>query len=379
MIIQTFIRWADTAKSIDRARAANALGRAWLQSDMDNEERQAALMALTWLLDDPSPKVRLALAEAIADADNAPRSLILPLAADQPEIACHIIARSPILSDVDLVDLAARGDGVTRALIASRFIVTQPVCAAIAEIGDVAEIEAMLDNPGAIVSRHSLRRISERLGSDAGIRELLLSREELPADARHLLAVSISEALSECGLIRHVIGDLRFERIKREACETTTVALASEASATDIPALIDHLRRDGRLTPNFLMQALCTGRVDFFASAMVNLSGLADKRVRSILADGRFHAMRALFESAGLRRDISEIFVEATLQWRKESRGEDVRLLGNIASRLVGKFRRTQKTGSLADELIDMVEKLQFAEQRQSARAYASFLAIEAA
>lgn len=379
MIIQTFIRWADTAKSGDRARAANALGRAWLQSDMDESERQAALMALTWLLDDPSPKVRLALAEAIADAANAPRSLILPLAADQPEIACHVIARSPILTDVDLVDLAARGDSVTRALIASRFILTQPVCAAIAEIGEIAELEVMLNNPGAVVSRQSLRRIAERLGWDAGIRELLLSREELPADARHLLAVSISDALSESGLVRQVIGDLRFERIKREACEATTVALAAEALSTDIPSLIDHLRRDGRLTPNFLMQALCTGKVDFFASAIADLAGLTEKRVRAILADGRFHAMRALFESAGLGRDISEIFVEATLQWRRQSRGEDARLLGNIASRLVGKFRRSAKTGSLTDELIDMIEKLQFAEQRQSARAYASFLAVEAA
>lgn len=379
MIIQAFIRWADTAKSVDRARAANALGRAWLQSDMDADERQAALMALTWLLDDPSPKVRLALAEALADSAIAPRSLILPLASDQPEIACLVIARSPVLSDVDLVDLAARGDGITRALIASRFILSQPVCAAIAEIGDGPEVEALLNNPGAVVSRQSLRRIAERLGCHAEIRELLLSREELPADARHLLAVSISDALSESGLIRHVIGDLRFERIKREACEATSVALASEAVATDIPGLVDKLRRDGRLTPNFLMQALCSGKVDFFASAIVNLTGLAEKRVRSILADGRFHAMRALFEAAGLGRDVSEIFVEATLQWRRQARGEDGGRLGNITSRLVGKFRRAQKSGGLADELIDMVEKLQFAEQRQSARAFASFLAVEAA
>lgn len=374
MIIQTFLRWADTAKSSERARAANALGRAWLESDMDEDERQAALMALTWLLDDPSPKVRLALAEAIADAAHAPRSLVLPLAGDQPEIACQIIARSPVLSDMDLVDLAAGGDGVTRVLIASRFIVSQPVCAAIAEIGDETEIVAMLTNPGAIISRQSLRRLSERHAASPEIRELLLSREELPADARHLLAVSISEALSSSDLVRHVIGDYRLDRIKREACETTTVVLASEATPADVPAFIDHLRRDGRLTPNFLMQALCAGKVDFFAAAIVNLTGLAERRVRSILADGRFHAMRALYEAAGLSRDISEIFVEATLQWRRVSRGEDARLAGNIAGRLIGKFRKDKQPG-LAGELIDMIEKLQFAEQRQSARAYASFLA----
>lgn len=379
MIIQTFVRWAETAKVTDRARAANALGRAFLQSEMDQHERQAALMALTWLLDDPSPKVRLALAEAIADSESTPRSLILPLAADQPEIACHIIARSPVLTDIDLVDIAACGDEIVRTLIASRFIVSQPVCAAIAEIGGEIETSAMLDNPGAIIGRQSLRRISERHADSAEIRERLLSRQELPADARHLLALGISEALSECGLVRHTIGERRFDRIRREACEATTVSLATHAATTDIPALVDHLRRDGRLTPNFLMQALCAGKVDFFAAAIVNLSGLSERRVRSILADGRFHAMRALYESAGLNRDVSEIFVEATLQWRKASRSEDSGLLGNIAGRLVGKFRTSPAclppSGSVAGELIDMIEKLQFAEQRQSARAFATFLA----
>lgn len=379
MIIETFLRWADKAKSSDRARAANALGRAWLQSEMNDSERQAAFMALTWLLDDPSPNVRRALAESLADTDKAPRSLILPLAADQPDIACQIIARSPVLTDIDLVELAARGDAITRALIASRFIVSPPVCAAIAEIGGEAEIEALLTNPGAVITRHSLRRISERLGASATIRDLLLSREELPADARHGLAVSISNALSDSDLVRNAIGATRLDMIRREACEATTIALAGQAPAADIAPLVEHLRAEGRLTPNFLLQALCTGRIDFFASAIVSLTGLAEKRVRAIMADGRFHAIRALYESAGLSREISEIFVEATQQWRTASRGDGLAHLGGIAERLIEKFRRGAKTHAVADELIDMIEKLQFAEHRQSARAYASFLTVEAA
>ena len=379
MIIETFLRWADKAKSSERAKAANALARAWLHSEMDERERQAAFMALTWLLDDPSPHVRLALAEALADAADAPRSLILPLAEDQPDIACQIIARSPVLTEVDLVELAARGDAITRALIASRFIVSPPVCAAIAEIGGAAEIEALLTNPGAIVTRQSLRRISERLGHAAEIRDLLLTREELPADARHGLAVSISHALSESSLVRNAIGGTRLDLIRREACETTTIALAAQAPVADIAPLVEHLRRDGRLTPNFLLQALCTGRIDFFAAAIVSLSSLSDKRVRAIMADGRFHALRALYESAGLGRDISEIFVEATVQWRMASRGKAGMPFSGIAERLITKFRIGTKADSVADQLIDMIEKLQFAEQRQSARAYASFLALEAA
>jgi uncharacterized protein (DUF2336 family) len=379
VIIQTFLRWADTAKSSERAKAASALARAWLQSEMISDERDAALMALTWLLDDPSPKVRLALAEAIASSPVAPRSLILPLAADQPEIACHIISQSPVLSDVDLVDLAGRGDQVTRILIASRFIVSMPVSAAIAEIGDQPEIEALLDNPGAVIATLSLRRIAERLSGSAEIRERLLTREELPADARQRIAASVSEAIAASDFVTGVIGMRKLDRIRREAGDAAAVILAGAATGRDLPDLVELLRADGRLTPGFLMQALCGGKVDFFAACIHCLTALGEKRIRSIMSDGRFHAMRALYESAGLTRDISEIFVEATVLWRQASGEGGYRSPGNIADRLVGKFRAHARADSAAGELIDMVEKLQIAERRQSARAYASFLAIEAA
>jgi uncharacterized protein (DUF2336 family) len=378
VIIQAFLRWADTAKSNDRAKAANALGRAWLQSDMEASERQAALLAMTWLLDDPSPKVRLALAEAIADSAKAPRALVISLAADQPEIACQIIARSPVLSELDLVDLAASGDQVTRMLIASRMIVSVPVAAAIAEVGDPLEIEALLDNPGAIVSRHTLRRIADRFSTVASIRDKLMQRDELPSDSRHLLAISVSDALAESPLVMGVISTNRLERIKREACENASVRLASEARSNDVADLVEHLRRAGRLTPAFLMQTLCGGKADFFATTIAHLSGLAERRVRSILADGRFHAIRALYEASGLTREISEIFVEATILRRQAGSGDESSRAAAIASRLIGKFRATAPAGGLAGDLIDMVEKLEIAEQRHSARAYAHFLAVEA-
>ena len=378
MIIQSFLRWAETAKTGDRPRAANALGRAWLQSDMNGDEREAALMAMTWLLDDPSPKVRLALAEAIADAEDAPRTLVLPLAHDQPQVACQIIARSPVLSDVDLVDLAGRGDSVTRVLIVSRFVVSRPVCAAVAEIGDAPEIEAMLDNPGAVVGRASLRRLAERFASHGEIREMLLDRDELPADARHLLAIGLSEALGASDLVRQVMGERRLERIKREACDSATVVLAGTAPIEDMAHFVEHLRRDGRLTPAFLMQALCMGRFDFFVASVASLSGMEERRVRSIVTDGRFHAARALFESTGLERDVAEVFVEATMLWRKVE-GQGHGLFGGLATRLISGFRQTGRADGHASELIDMIERLYITEHRQSARAYASFLALAAA
>ncbi|MBY5815856.1 DUF2336 domain-containing protein [Rhizobium leguminosarum] len=374
VIVEAFLRWIETAKTGDRARAANALGRAYLQSEMSTDERAAAEMAMTFLLDDPSPRVRLALAEAIAWSPDAPRNLILSLAEDQPEVACHAVTCSPLLSDADLVDLAARGNGATRMLIAARAHVTRPVSAALAEVGDEEELLCLLENDGAVISSLSLKRIAERLGDCCDIRNLLLDRCDLPADARQLLTQHVSNALVGLPLAQAAIGLQRLQRISREATEAAIVSIAGDIAPREIPDLVQHLRLNGRLTPSFLMHALCAGKVDFFAGAIVDLTGCGERRVRSILATGRMHAVRALYESAGLPRDISVIFVEATMLWRDAARKAPGSVLGNVCGLLLEKFRHHDAHGAIG-ELLDMVEKLHVNEQRQSARVYAALAA----
>ncbi|NNH66903.1 DUF2336 domain-containing protein [Rhizobium laguerreae] len=374
VIVEAFLRWVETAKTGDRARAASALGRAYLQSEMSGDERAAAEMAMTFLLDDPSPRVRLALAEAIAWSPDAPRSLVLSLAEDQPEVACHAVTCSPLLSDADLVDLAARGNGATRMLIAARAHLTRPVSAALAEVGDEEELLCLLENDGAVISSLSLKRVAERLGDCCDIRNLLLDRSDLPADARQLLTEHVSNALVGLPLAQAAIGVQRLQRISREATEAAIVSIAGDIAPREIPDLVQHLRLIGRLTPSFLMHALCAGKVDFFAGAIVDLTGCSERRVRSILATGRMHAVRALYESAGLPRDISVIFVEATMLWRDAARKAPASVLGNVCGRLLEKFRHHDAHGAIG-ELLDMVEKLSVTERRQSARVYAALAA----
>lgn len=378
MIIEAFLRWAETAKAENRARAANALGRAYLQSEMPREERVAAEMAMTYLLDDPSPRVRLSLAEAVAHSATAPRNVILSLAEDQPEIAGQIILFSPVFTDADLVDLALHGSDVTRILIASRGQVPRTVCAALAEIGGETEILCLLENDGALLSQASLKRIAERFGDSVDIRGLLLSRDGLSSDIRHLLMRRVSEALSESNLIQTIIGAGRLQQVTREATESATVAIAGSAQHEQLPDLVEHLRQCGWMTPAFLMHALCSGKVDFFACAITNLSGRDERRVRSIISRGRIYAIRALYESAGLSRDISTVFVEATLIWREASRASGEAMLENVSSRLMGKFRLAEQPAA-ATQLLDMVEKLANTERRQTARSFAALATLAAA
>jgi uncharacterized protein (DUF2336 family) len=108
MIVRQFISWIKTAPAGERAEATRALARAWLISDLTEEDRTAAEGALLMQLDDASPLVRQAMAEVFARSLEAPAAIVQALSVDQPSVALPILEHSPLLIDADLVDIVAK-------------------------------------------------------------------------------------------------------------------------------------------------------------------------------------------------------------------------------------------------------------------------------
>ena len=164
MVVSHFLKWIHTAKVNERAAAAAALARAYVHHDLPFEDRCAAEAALTLLLDDPSAKVRKAMAEALALSRHAPLQIVSALASDQPEVASVVLARSPLLTDADLVERVASGSKAIQMLIADRPSVSMELSAAIAEIGEAEACRALVANEGAEIAPLSFRRMAERHG-----------------------------------------------------------------------------------------------------------------------------------------------------------------------------------------------------------------------
>src|ERR1700758_4687945 len=110
MIVRQFISWIKTAPAGERAEATRALARAWLISDLSEDDRAAAEGAPLMVLADPSPLVRLAIAEVFARSHEARAAIVQALALDQPSVALPILEHSPLLIDADLVDIVATGN-----------------------------------------------------------------------------------------------------------------------------------------------------------------------------------------------------------------------------------------------------------------------------
>jgi len=300
MIVRQFISWIRTAPAGERAEATRALARAWLISDLTEEDRTAAEGALLMLLDDPSPLVRQAMAEVFARSAEAPAAIVQALSADQPAIALPVLEHSPLLLDADLVDLVATGSDAMQCAIARRIDLPASVAAAIAEVGSAAAALELIENPDAGLAPFSWDRIVERHGHLAAIRESMLQLEDLPSATRLALVAKLSDTLAQFVVARNWLGADRADRIAGEARERSTVNIAARSFGDDMRGLIAHLRATGQLTPGLILRALLSGNLDLFGAALAELSGLPHARVAALLNDRGGNGLQALLRRAGL-------------------------------------------------------------------------------
>src|SRR3982074_1050351 len=300
MIVRQFISWIRTAPAGERAEATRALARAWLISDLSEEERAAAEGALLMLLDDASPLVRQAMAEVFARSAEAPAAIVQALSLDQPSVALPVLEHSPLLIDADLVDIVATANCQTQCAIARRVHLPASVCAAIAEVGTPSAAPELRENAYAELAPFSWDRIVERHGHLAAIRESMLVLEDLPAATRVALVAKLSDTLAQFVVARNWLSADRAGRIASEARDRSTVNIAATSRGDDIDGLVRHLRATGQLTAGLVLRALLSGNLELFDSALSELSGLPQARVSALLHDRGGASLQALLIRAGL-------------------------------------------------------------------------------
>jgi uncharacterized protein (DUF2336 family) len=306
-IVRHFLLWAQSATPRQRSDAVRSLARAFLGPDLSPQDRSEAETALTAMLDDRSPLVRRAIAEELGASDLAPQAVVLALAHDQSDIAALVLQRSPVLGDPDLVDCAALGDDLVQIAIAMRNGLSVGVAAAIVEIGSLEAVVALAENRSAAITETSLARMIERYGEHPVLREALLARAGLPLPVRQSIAILLSRALSDFAVGCGWLPRDRSERIVREACETTTIALSREGCERDVERLVAHLRATSQLTPALILRALLSCNLAFVEAAFSELAKYPAQRVRGILRDARF-GFPGLYARAGLPAAIRPAF-----------------------------------------------------------------------
>ena len=378
MIVRQFISWVRTASTGERAEATRSLARAWLVSDLSDDDRAAAEGALLMLLDDPSPIVRRAMAEVFARSNDAPAAIVHALSLDQPAVALPILENSPLLTDVDLVDLVATGNCETQCAIARRRSLPAPVSAAIAEVGSAAAALELIENPEAVLAPFSWDRIVERHGHLAAIRESMLALDDLPAATRLALIGKLSESLAQFVVARKWLSPDRAARAVGDALDRSVINLATRSDDSQVGALVSHLRTAGQLTPGLILRALLSGHIAMFEHALIELSGLPPARVAAVVHDGNGVGLVALLNRAGLPPSTIPAFRAALEAINEVGFVSTVDGATRLRRRMVERvLTRCETDDTVSEPLLILLRRFATESAREEARVFCDELVAE--
>jgi uncharacterized protein (DUF2336 family) len=380
MIVRQFISWVRTAPAGERAEATRSLARAWILSDLSEDDRAAAEGALLMQLDDPSPLVRQAMAEVFARSGSAPAAVIEALSIDQTSVALPVLEHSPLLIDADLVDLVATGNSEVQCAIARRVNLPASVCAAIAEVGSPSSALELIENPYAELAPFSWDRIVERHGHLAAIRESMLVLEDLPAATRLALVAKLTDTLTQFVVARQWLSADRAGRVASEAMDRSTVNIAARSRGDETRTLVRHLRVTSQLTVGLILRALLSGNLELFDQALVELSGLPQGRVSGLVYDGGGASLNALLTRAGLPESTFPAF-RAALEAR-----DQIGFVGTVGGatrlrrRMVERVLTMCETDAVSSEpLLILLRRFATESAREEARVFCDELAMETA
>lgn len=142
-------------------------------------------------------EARVELAERFADADIAPRGLVLQLAQDAIAVAGPILERSKALTEEDLVKIIHETGEAHMRAITARPEVSERVSHAIVERGDDRTVARLVKNEGAKLSRETYETVTRRAETSAELQAPLVERKDTPPDLLNDLMMVVETTLRD--------------------------------------------------------------------------------------------------------------------------------------------------------------------------------------
>jgi len=147
------------------------------------------------LLDQVDVEGRADLANSLAWQPLAPHEVVMKLATDQPEVANIVLENSSVLTDEDLVKVAATQSEGHMEAIARRKTVAEMVTDALIKRGSPTVLNLILENSGASFSAAGFNAIAGHAKDDFGMQLRLVARDDVPHEIMDEIVPIISREL----------------------------------------------------------------------------------------------------------------------------------------------------------------------------------------
>lgn len=307
------LRLAHSRSPADRERLMFALAQFCDTPEAGASEHARTLIGEIFmvLVADAEHEIRVRLAESLAPARWAPSALVNTLALDDIDIARPVIAKSPVLTDADLIKLLVVATIDHQIEVARRPDITGEVVRAIIERGDPAVLTALASNPSAQVDPDGLARLVTASRKVASLRAPLARHPRLTAELAYALYSWVGEALREELGQRFVIDPAVLQDAVEEAVgqaysgAVTPMEAAGEMERQEMETrLIAKLQASGQLRPGYLLKSLRDGKLHLFELALATLATVKTEEIQAACASDRPDLVALACAAVGIDRSV---------------------------------------------------------------------------
>ncbi len=263
--------------------------------------------------------IRKALSDSLAAAQWAPPALIAMLALDEIEIARPVIARSPLLSDQDLLRVLVEATIEHQIEVARRPRISGRVADAIIDRSEPASMTALAGNRTAEISENALGRLIEQSRRVAALRAPLTRHPRLNDTLATQLYQWVGQALREAITERFRVDETRLAEAIDAAVQPEMPVDAEplglgESSVADHEEmerrLVAKLQSAGQLRPGFLIRAVREQRLSLFEHGLSALSDIPLSQIRAAIARPSPDALFLACSSVGIDRAVFPAVLE---------------------------------------------------------------------
>ncbi|WDR03670.1 DUF2336 domain-containing protein [Devosia algicola] len=321
---QEFFALSQSSDSEQRGAAAHLAALAYLGHKGPADEQAGLYAALIGFLDDPSVKVRAALAYGLLHSPEAPRSIMLSLLHDSSIIARAVLQYSPVLVDADMVGLIPKLDLPMLLALSQR----TKLSTRLAQLMLARDLEPLtlrlLRRDDVVLEPNTLIDMVHRHGAAPELRGALLRRKDLPAEARLTLVHAVADALAGTRIVKGAIAPERLSRLLRDSSDTALASIGErEAGAANMRYAANLVASDG-LSTRVMLHAVIGGHVLFFADCLAELGDTPREKVFNLLDRGSRAALNALLVRCGLNEGVRNLLVRLILHARAADLADDI-------------------------------------------------------
>jgi uncharacterized protein (DUF2336 family) len=241
---------------------------------LSERERQLMREILLKLSHDVEMAVRIALAERLADDEEAPIDLLLMLCDDRIEVARPVILRSRKLTDAEILKFVNDASADHQASVAARKNIGEPVTDILAHSEFETVLVTLVRNATARIGATAFETLVEKSRRIESLHGPLTQRRDLPPVLATRMCDWVSDALKT-----HINANFRVDPAKTESAinearyvvRAVPPAAAPTDSTDPTSRLVDKLHGAGQLKAGFLLRVLHQGQTDLFDLAFARL------------------------------------------------------------------------------------------------------------